>query len=108
MNWYKKAKLIDNSHPTDNKNINTQCSYCQRWATHPNNEKANNDERIWKTYDQLDFEEKEEVDKTRQEINYVSHGICFICFNVMQKIKDKGLNPFNLDPKDIQLLSLGL
>jgi hypothetical protein len=108
MNWYRQAKLVDTSHPTDKKHINTQCAYCNRWATHPDDPKAQNEKRTWKSYEELDPQEKEEANKANQRINHTSHGLCPICLHTMQKIKDKGQDPYDIDPKEIKALSLGL
>lgn len=104
LNWYKKSKLIDKNH-TAEKNMNSQCMYCKRWATHPQNVKAGREEIIWKTYDQLDIEEREGVDMAKKNMSDVSHGICQYCMDVINKLKSDNIkNP--LDPDYIRDLSL--
>ena len=108
MNWYKQSKLIDLKHHTDPKDINAKCMYCNRWATHPNNQKAGREGAIWKTEEELNPEEHQEVNKTKNNINYVSHGVCEYCRNVLEEIKNRGEEPFDFNPQYIKELSLGL
>ena len=104
MNWYKKAKIINKSKSTED-TINLSCMYCNRFATHPTNEKAKEDEHEWKTLEEMNTEEN-----TNSRDNYkkmkVSHGICPICTKIINSLWDKGINPFRLKPKEITEMSL--
>ena len=103
MDWYKQSRLIDKKTENQTVDINTQCMYCSRWETHPYNQKAHRNETIWKIYDQLDSEEKIEVDKNT---NMVSHGICKHCMDILEEVRNTGKDLFKMTPKEIRELSL--
>lgn len=87
MNWYKKALLIDKRGPGDMNRISVLCSYCGRWATHPNNERVEKRNYVWKRPEQMDSEEKYEADLSLRNLS-VSHGICPYCVSILKESLD--------------------
>lgn len=102
MNWYKKAKLIDKKAPTDINSIHLTCQYCGRWATHSYNVQANKDEYVWKRPEQLDLEEKRQMNKSYSLMG-ISHGICPYCMEILERSAE---NIFNMSPQEIRNESL--
>lgn len=96
------AKLVNKKFPTDKKDMHSQCMYCRRWATSPHNSKSQ--EFTWKTYDQLDSEEKIGVNNAKKQLSDVSHGICTYCYNILEGLDD----PYNATPTHIRELSLAV
>jgi len=104
--WYKESKLVDKAQLEDRK-IHTVCQYCDRWATHPVDEKANKQEYVWKTVDEMDSGEKIEAKNIHQiekndPFGYsgISHGICDICWNILEE------GGFHMNPSEIRQKSL--
>jgi len=109
MSWYVKSKLINLKYPTDPNNLHVQCMYCSRWGTHPLDPKKSRAEATWKTYNELDAEEKADIEKIKRDESYASHGICSVCKKVIEKIQLTGLNPYkDVTPEDIRKWSLGI
>jgi len=101
MNWYKKSKLIDKD-PSKESVINTTCSYCHRWATHPFDEHSDN--IAWKKFEDLDEDEKEMASFiSKQPFSKelgLSHGICPYCNDILIKYD------YNIDPSKVGEMSL--
>jgi len=106
MNWYKKSKLVNKGSPQSSSKIYFQCCYCHRWGTHPIEEKVDKEETIWKTYDQLNSLEKEEVAQIPK--GWVSHVMCSYCVGVFNNLRKTTDHPFNTPVHHIKELSLNM
>lgn len=87
MNWYKQSKLIDKD--PSRKKIHSICQYCQRWATHPIKSSPEYEEYEWKKAEQLNPEEKQEMNEALKYNSNdigISHGVCSYCINLINKI----------------------
>ena len=88
-NWYRKARLVDKD-PSANVTY-VKCVYCKKYATF---DPSNPGETIWKTVDEMDEEEKGQVEEGEGAMGRyveemgISHGICPSCYpRVLEEVK---------------------
>ncbi len=78
MNWYKLTKIIDKNieYPESNKSMHVTCQYCNRWATHPTEDVTSSDKFEWKTFNELNPEEKKPNTKCHErQSSYISFSM---------------------------------
>lgn len=97
MDWYTIAKLIDKDEweaGKEDEDTFIQCSYCNRWATHPTADVVTED-YTWKTVDQLEPDERLDAERAIKSFNEegyqsdvgISHSICNDCAEKMFGVK---------------------
>lgn len=76
MSWYKISKLINKDLRPENYLI-TKCQSCDRYETE---NLINPEEPIWKTPQEMDAEEIQEFNKSKNnKKTRISHGLCPYC-----------------------------